>query len=108
MATKLQTALDLTIYTVMVTPKHGGSYFRELPLEVATDRAAIKKWICEWQFDDLDRVFAFNPVERSSSEVSAELADEIYGDLLASQTRPGAHLANWIERHAQIDVQEAA
>ena len=83
--------------------RHTGTF--ELDLDRLTERM-IASDILAGQYEDVDRVFRFDPEEHTSSDITEDMANAVAQLSYAEDRHPTWELRNWIEHH--IGCQRAA
>jgi hypothetical protein len=100
-ALRATAARDITHYAVLCAHQHLG-YFAERLLEDSCSRATLLKDIIDGNLTRVMKVFAFNPVEGWSKDVTEDIAIEVANSLDASDEIPDP-VIDFIEANAGLE-----
>jgi hypothetical protein len=92
------TSLDCDMYLIECRTRDGSVVFAERDAE-RTGRKDTLADIHAGQVDDVTRVYAFNPVEGWSRDVSEDFARDLLAAELADNSTVSPHIINFIEWH---------
>jgi hypothetical protein len=93
---------DLTHYAILCAHQETAGYFAERSLEDSCSRAATIDDIINGNLTRVMKVFAFNPVEGWSRDVTEDIAIKVANLLDASDMIPDA-LLDFIEANASTE-----